>query len=309
MWAVQPRFEADILSFLDASLELGFGAIEVNHSMDLPQTSALLARARERGVEVTSVHAPAPWGRIDDGPLAGRENRTLNLSSLDEGERRLAVAEHARSIEVAGAAGVRAVVVHLGSVGDLDVRLPDEVWLRAAYLERPSEVGGEEWQSRVASTRASREREAGMWLVSARRSLRDLASVAAASEVTLGLECRLWFNEVPTPMECLELLSEHAPEVAGYWHDVGHAEVLARLGLVPLEAWRDLLSSRLVGVHVHDVVGLTDHRAPGSGSVDFEALGSLLPSHGLRTFEVDQREPALSLRAALDLTRSSGVVG
>ena len=42
-----------------------------------------------------------------------------------------------------------------------------------------------------------------------------------------------------------------------------------------------------VGVHAHDVVGLRDHLAPGSGSLSFESLLARLPHTAVVTLEVD----------------------
>ena len=55
--------------------------------------------------------------------------------------------------------------------------------------------------------------------------------------VALGLENRLHHHEIPLPDEALALLAEYPPELVGYWHDVGHAEVQARLGYVDKRVW------------------------------------------------------------------------
>ncbi|MFN8637994.1 MAG: TIM barrel protein [Dehalococcoidia bacterium] len=381
MWAVQPRFEGDrIADFPAAAAEAGFAGIEINHSMDLRQARTLLEAARAFGVETRTLHAPAPSSLVEGAPpgLSGRENRTLNLASLDETERRLAVAHHIASIEFAARARMQAVVVHLGGIYQLDVTIPAEDWLRARYLEwyatfegtrsetsprsqlsvRPgaplSAVEGpvegpgdprsprptpsdaspldgppltEAWIEHIELARRQRAEAAPPWLEAARRSLAELAPRAAEAGLTLGLESRLRYNEFPLPDEAAYLLADYPPEVAGYWHDVGHVEVLARIGVVPLEAWRTLLATRLVGAHIHDVHALTDHRAPGlqasgrhepgrvaphrarGGGVNFEALARALPPTAFRTFEVDQRESADLLVSGLALARTAGVVG
>ncbi len=105
MWAVQARFEGPrIASFINAAAEAGFAGIEVNHSMDAEQAKTLVEVARASGIEVGSIHAPAPWSLVASSSskhLDGRENRTLNLASLDEAERALAVEHHVRTIEAA----------------------------------------------------------------------------------------------------------------------------------------------------------------------------------------------------------------
>lgn len=335
MWAVQPRFEgARIADFVMAAAEAGFAGIEVNHSMDEEQARALVKAARAQGIEARSMHAPAPWSLVDGRGLRehlhGRENRTLNLASLDETERALAVDHHIRTIEAARAFGMSAVVVHLGGIGELDATIGAEDWLRARYVEwftaldaSPAAEGRglvavrhpsptEDWLEHLHLAQVRRAEAAPPWLEAARRSLAELVRRAADAGVILGLESRLRYHEFPLPEEAAYLLADHPSDVAGYWHDVGHVEVLDRLQLVALEAWHDLLATRLVGVHIHDVQGLTDHRAPGNVDllgVDFEALALQLPQHAIRTFEVDQHEPHDALAAGLALARAARLVG
>ena len=106
--------------------------------------------------------------------------------------------------------------------------------------------------------------------------------------------------------ELATLLAEHDPAVVGYWHDVGHVEVHHRLGLTDRGAWVDLLGDHIVGVHLHDVRGIVDHRAPGTGDVDFAWLAARIPSTAARTFEVDQHEPDDDLAAAIGVLRTAG---
>jgi sugar phosphate isomerase/epimerase len=127
--------------------------------------------------------------------------------------------------------------------------------------------------------------------------------------VTLGLESRLSYHQFPLPQEAVDLLAPYPPEVAGYWHDVGHGEVLHRLGLVELASWFELLGDRLVGTHLHDVRGLTDHRAPGNGDVDLAWLAARIPAHVPRTFEIDQHEPDAEVAHGLVLARNAGMLG
>ncbi len=124
--------------------------------------------------------------------------------------------------------------------------------------------------------------------------------------MALGLECRLHYHEVPLPHELAGLLAPYPASVAGYWHDVGHAEVQHRLGLTDRSAWFDLLGERLLGVHLHDVRALVDHRAPGTGDVDFGWLAARVGIDVARTFEIDQHEPDDAVARALAVVRAAG---
>src|SRR5690606_2740371 len=169
----------------------------------------------------------------------------------------------------------------------------------------------DEWDATVDATLRERASKAGPWLDAAARSLAELAAVAADRGVTLGIETRLAFHEIPLPQELAALLEPYPAEVAGYVHDAGHAEVHHRLGVTDRSAWWDLLGSRLVALHLHDVRGLTDHRAPGHGDVDFRWLAERIRAANpmaLRTFEVDQHESDDDLAAGLRLLVETGVV-
>jgi sugar phosphate isomerase/epimerase len=303
MWAMQPRFERDLPAFMGRAEELGFGAVEINHSMDASQAGAILAAAGGGTVRVTGVHGPAPLERV-----TGRgENRALNLASTDEAERTLAVNFHLRSIDLAAEAGAQVVVVHLGGVGG---RLLDgERRLRSMY-ERRDQVRAE-WDAAVDQTVRERAEKAEPWMAAARESLETMAGEASKRGVTLGIETRLHYHEIPLPHELEALLNPYPVDVAGYLHDVGHAEVHHRLGVTDRSAWWDLLGKRLVGLHLHDVRGLTDHRAPGKGDVDFRWLAERIAAANplaARTFEIDQHESDDEVAAGLQLLIETGCV-
>ena len=297
MWAVQPRFERDLPAFIARARELGYGAVEINHSMDAAQAGAILGSGL---LPVTAVHAPAPLG----GEPGRGENRALDLASADEGERGAAVRHALRSIDLAAEAGAGAVVVHLGAARP---PLRAERRLRALH----GDAGPEARRGRdEAAAEARRERAAAAApaLERARRSLGALVACAAPRGIAIGLECRLHYHQIPLPEEAASLLAPYPPEAAGYWHDAGHAEVLHRLGLVDRGEWFGLLGERTIGSHLHDVDGLRDHRAPGRGGLDFAWLAERLPPAAARTLEIDQREPDEAVGAALGVLRAAGAI-
>jgi sugar phosphate isomerase/epimerase len=105
------------------------------------------------------------------------------------------------------------------------------------------------------------------------------------------------------------LLADYTSDEVGYWHDVGHAEVQARLGYVDKRAWLDALAPRTIGCHLHDVDGIGDHRAPGRGDVEWEYLAAGLPPAAQRVLEINQHEPDDAVAGAVAFLRERGVVG
>lgn len=296
MWAQQERFagEAGMARFRRLVAELGFDAIEVSHSTDEEGLNVLLSYGE---VPISSLHAPAPRRSLPDG----RSNGEANLASLDEPERLLAIEETKRSIDFA-ARGAFPLVIHLGGVGNSMTEAERRLRLLCATGEGESEEAAALRQE----LRCWRAARAGPHLEAARRSLAALVAYAAPRRVPLGIESRLHYHEVPQPQEALDLLADYDPAVAGYWHDVGHCEVQARLGLIDRGEWLPLLR-RAVGAHLHDVDGLNDHRAPGNGDVDWSYIAGALPVAALRVLEVDQRQPQEKVAAAIAFLRQKGV--
>ena len=297
MWAQQERFIADMHAFVRETLALGYDAIEVSHSTPLAQFDRLRSHP---DVPISSIHAPAPLVRLDDN----RANSSLNLAALDDAERRAAIDYTKHTIDLTRDAGGKFVVVHLGGVGS--TMFDAERELRRLYDSGTHE--GDRVEELGAECHMKRHREAGPWLEKARETLRELVEYAAPIGIAIGVENRLHYHEIPQAEEADDLLVDHRPEDAGYWHDVGHAEVQARLGLVEKRLWLDINGPRTIGAHLHDVDGLADHRAPGRGDVEWGYIRAGLPATALRVFEINQSQPPESVAAAIPFLRERGVI-
>lgn len=284
-------------AFAIAAASLGFRHVEISYVIPPDGVEEIL---RSDAVAVSSVHSPCPRVRAPDGRLSD----ALNLAALDEDERALAVRLAKASIDCAVQAGAPLVVVHLGGIGS--TMFEEERQLRRLY-----DAGKRDGQEVAGLHRRAAERRregAAVHFPQARRSLAEIAEHGAKRGVTVGLENRYHYHEFPSPHEMGELLAEYPEDVAGFWLDVGHAEVLDRLGLVPRTEWLTGLGSRCVGAHVHDVDGLADHRAPGHGTADWAHYAALLPPHVPRVFEINQRVPEEEVAAAPAILRSRGVL-
>jgi len=304
MWARQERF-ADIHDFVRAAQSMGYDAIEVSHATSeepferlLDGTSPATLKGGPR-IQISSIHAPAPLARV-----GGKNNSSLNLAALDEVERRLAIDCTKRSINHAAATGARYVVVHLGGVGN-EMYASEQ---RGRRLFDSDARDSDEFAALSRETVERRAEAAPPYLERARETLAELAAHARERGVALGLENRFHHHEIPLPDEALALLAGYPPDLVGYWHDVGHAEVQARLGYVDKLAWLDALGPRTLGTHLHDVDGIGDHRAPGNGDVDWSYIARGLPATALRVFEIDQRQPDDAVARAIPFLRERGVV-
>ncbi len=297
MWAQQPRFVEDMHQFVHETLALGYDAIEISHSTPTVPFDRLLAF---HGVPISSIHAPAPLVR----DATERSNSSLNLAALDDDERNAAIAYTMGSIDYTKKVGGTHVIVHLGGVGNK--MFSEEHELRR--LHESGTTDGERVEHLRAECHRLRKEQADPWLEKARVTLRELAEHASAQGIALGIENRLHYHEIPQPAEGAILFADYTNAEVGYWHDVGHAEVQWRLGLVDKKLWLDTNGARCIGSHLHDVTGLADHRAPGKGDVDWTYIRDGIPASAMRVFEINQSQSPEDVANAIPFLRDRGVI-
>ncbi len=297
MYAQQDRF-AHGGDFARYAAEAGFHAIEISHSTNEAKLRQMI---KAGALPITSVHQPAPWRRHRDG----RPNPACNIASLVAEERRAGISYATDSIAWAARVGASRVVVHLGQVTDLPGMFPEEREMRRLFdAGLTGDAQFAELRERAIARRSS---AAEPYLAAARSSLLELVHAAEPTGVSIGLENRYHYHEIPLPYEYDEILDGISPDQAGYWHDVGHAEVLHRLGFVDRGAWFAANSARTIGAHLHDVIGIGDHRAPGDGDVDWPVITAALGHLDRYTLEINQHQSDALVAGAPTFLTSVGL--
>ncbi len=282
MFAQQERF-ADGAAFARFAADSGYDSIEISHSTRPDKLQQIL----DSGIlPVTSVHQPAPWSRHHDG----RGNSHCNLASTDADERKAAADYALASVEWAAKIGVDRLVVHLGQVTDVGEQFEEELEMRRMF-DAGTPTDDERFCELRETAIRRRIEHREPYLEAARLSLEALVHAAEPHGIAIGLENRYHYHENPLVDEYEQLLDGFTVEQAGYWHDVGHAEVLHRLGFVDRKSWLHAHSWRTIGAHLHDVIGIGDHRTPGDGDVDWGYVVEGV-QHLLRyTLEINQHQP------------------
>ena len=286
-----------MVAFAQTAARLGFRYVEINYVIPPQGVEQLLASDL---VSIASLHSPTPRIKTHDG----RWSEALNLASLDQDERALAVQRAQVTIDYAARADTSYVVVHLGGMGDN--MYDEEHQLRRLYDQGVRHGDEVELLRRQALLR--RREGTRRHFPEARRSLAKIAEYATRHGIAVGLENRYHYHEFPSIDEMHELLADYLPDLVGYWHDVGHAEVLDRLGLIDKQRWLKELGERCLGAHVHDVDGLADHRPPGHGTADWDHIARYLPHHVPRVFEINQKTPEEEFAASTGFLRARGLL-
>jgi sugar phosphate isomerase/epimerase len=293
MWAIGQFI--GLPDFFAAGKQLGFTRFELNHAID----SAMLEGLSLDGT-ISSIHEPCP---ADLSTWVLKEHNWL-VSAPDEEDRQQGVAAVRHSIDLAHRLGVPVVIVHPGRV-DMDPAYESTL----VHLYRDGKSDQPEYARAKERFITARAAQAEINMRSVRRSLVELAEYAATMNVRLGLENRYHYSEIPLPDELDDLLNLGCGPVVGYWHDVGHAQVLQHLGFGSHEEWLRRFAGAqgcLIGVHLHDVVGVDDHLAAGLGRVDWEMIAGYLPDGALRTCEFQPFNSPQEVAAGLKLLVEKG---
>lgn len=283
---------------LDELAALGFDGVELEYRVRAG-TLRQMGRRPGRDIPVFSVHAFFPNPTSSGGEGSGAN--AFLFSSTDREERDAAVRHGVSTLETAERLGARAVVLHLGRV-PVDKALIDE-YRRLESAEGPATPG---LRAAVDAVLTERERLRGLHLDAVLRSVERLNREAVRRGLLLGVENRFHPHEIPLRDEIGMILDEFAGGAVRYWHDVGHALNLQRLGLTTQRELLEAYGPRLAGAHLHDIRSGRDHLAPGTGEADFAEILRHLPADAIKILEIRPTVPRDEVLAARDLLRSLG---
>ena len=276
---------------------LGFKDIELEYRISgdtFKQIRQFLKRAKD--LKIVSIHNFFPVPDI----LETGDADAFHFSSEDREERSLAVAYATKTIQIASELGARAVVLHLGMIQMDTVR--EELF----SLYDAGKIGSDEHKRKLEEFRVLRDRKKGKTLDMMLLSMDEIQKEAEKYDVDVGIENRYYYRECPNFDEMGVIFEKFGGGRIGYWHDVGHAKVQENLGIVGTKELLDAYGKLLVGVHLHDVKGYSDHHVPGIGGVDFDLLKKYLKKDTIKILEIHPRETEKDLMDGVDFLKNMG---
>lgn len=263
---------------IDEITALGFNRLELNYRVTEDQYNAFKDAVKAGDIRIDSVHNYCPFPA--EHTVAQANPDVPDLASPDEATRRLAVEYTVRTISCAHAIGARVVVLHCGKV-KAEPRTYKLIDLYTAHGPQSREF----IQLRDEAT-DERQMYAKIHYEALCTSLSELVASAQKYGIILGLENRFHYRELPAPQELMRLLTYFGSSGVKYWHDIGHGYVLETLGFYQPFEYLESFHKNMVGIHMHDIIGLKDHHAPCSGDFDWLRLRRYDCSHILKVFEV-----------------------
>lgn len=283
-------------SFLREYKEIGINILELNGRVPQLVIDELYPFIERGEIKISSLHNFCPKQDIDE--------REIQLSSLDNTMRKIAVDLTIETIEAANRVGARAIVLHVGGMKELaDL----EGSLRELY--RANRQDSTEYNLIRDKLIHERTEVAKRYTQSYEKSLYELSDfiIKKNYDIKLGLENRYYYYEIPFIDEYDELFSQY-PELPIYlWYDFGHGDVLHNLSLIDKHELLRRHGKRLVGLHIHDCRGIGDHMVPGTGDIDFTHIKEYLNPSIIKVLEYGRRFDTKSIVQGIRFLENSGV--
>lgn len=267
---------------------LGFTNLELSFNLTGSMVEDILALEKVGQVKIRSLHnfCPIPEGVERKSALPDY----YSLSSLDNTERERALKFTKRTIDTAKRFNAEAVVLHIGRA-----QIQDKTKALMNLFENGKR---EEFNALKEIIIKERQEVIGPYFDSALNSLEVLNQFAKDAGIKLGIENRYYFREIPSFEEIEIILDKFSDGNILYWHDVGHAQVWENLGLYSNTGYLEKYSNKLLGVHLHDVKGCDDHRAPLKGEIDFTKFVPFLKKDTIKVMEAHEPSTAEDIQKA-----------
>ena len=256
---------------------LGFESAELSHGIRISLLPGILDAVDGGLIKISSVHnfCPLPMGIDRAAP------NIFQFSSDDRRERENAWKHTLKSFETAARLKAPLVVLHMGSVDmkDYTDKLVD--------LIQDGKKDTPKFQKLCDEAQRKRQDKAPRYIEAAHDMLRRLIPEAEKHGVLLGVENREALEEIPFDHELEYFFRDFDSPTVRYWHDTGHAQIKANLGIIDHVQHLDTMSPVLAGFHIHDVeFPGRDHRSPGTGIIDFAALKPFVKGDQIKVFEM-----------------------
>jgi len=287
-------------NIVEEMVDLGFTGVEMEYRVTETMYRKMRPLILKENLNVMSIHNFFPLP--DDIPLSEASGDRFLLSAPEKGERDWAIRMTIRTIECAQDLGAAAVVLHLGKV---DMEREHE---RMKDLFNHQKLGSPEGRHFLEGKLKERKEVRGPHLESTFSSLDRLNREAEKRGILLGIENRYYYHQIPDFEEIGLILKLFSGGSIRYWHDIGHAHALEKLGFLEPGSLLRSYAPLSIGVHIHDAIGMDDHRAPGTGEIDFVGLSDGLRSVPIKILEVHKKSHRLQLMRGRDMLESIGII-
>jgi sugar phosphate isomerase/epimerase len=280
-------------SLIEEIQSLGFSAVELN--VEVP---ASFIPEIAKKLKIVSVHNYCP--KLDKIPEGKTIYSPYNFASNDKLERNTGVELTKKTIDVASDTGAEVIVFHSG---EIEMEITGRI-LAKKYNETKGNMEYKKYLEIFLNDRKSKSR---IYLDNLLKSLDEILIYADKKNIKLGIENRFWANEIPSFEDFNLIFQKLNTDSIGLWYDVGHSIIAEKQGLIKNHLdFLKTFSNRLIGMHLHDVIDVYDHKAPGLGKVDFSEISKYVKNNTMLVNEIHSSATNEDIKNSTEHLKKSG---
>lgn len=249
--------------------DLGFRRVELNYNVTKEMLTTIEPMIERGEMGISSVHNTFPYVQDTD---YGTDSVLLGFE--DKEKRQRAIELLVGSAEYAHRYGGEAVVVHPG-----EVPFPNDIDKELGQIYNGEGRDSEAYRSKWAELLERRVSYSAGYVQRIIESLDEVCNRAVSKGLTVrfGIETRSKPQQIPTLAEAKRIIRALKGAPVGIWYDTGHAIMMDRLGLYDSVGEMEGLMDDIVGVHIHETIGLSDHWCPYVNSKNMDFYDAYLP--------------------------------
>src|SRR5574341_71977 len=281
--------------------ELGFDWIEVNFQVSTTKFEEIKKFQQENKIQISSLHNVAP---MPDGFDPHTVHKAFPLNSADKDLSQKSIELTKNTIDNAQTLGAKAGVLHLGEAGVPEVLNLEQEYIKAKMKKESGPVQFQELKEKLIFERKKISEEGIEKII---QGLKELVPYAQSKDIRLGFENRYYYSQFPTLEEMGVILEEFPHSNVGLWLDLGHQATSEYLGFIEKNAYPHKFGHRLIGIHLMDCQEVYDHKAPGSGNIDYSPLKNYLRKDTLKVLELGTKVSPSEIKSGLEHLQSFGL--
>jgi sugar phosphate isomerase/epimerase len=270
--------------------DLGFEYAELSHGVRISLVPGILDAVDAGEMKISTLHnfCPLPLGVNHAAP------NLYEFSDERARQRELAVKHTLKTFDLAQRVKAPLIVLHLGSI-----EMKDYTGKLCEMLEQ-GEKGSPKYEKLCADVARARDAKKEKYFERTKQTLKQILPEAEQRGLQLGCENRQALEEIPVESDFQFLFRELPSPNLRYWHDCGHAQIKENLGFIHHVLHLESLRDHLAGFHIHDVLfPARDHAAPGTGTIDFQALKPFVKPAHIKVFELSPSLPVEAVKCGI----------
>jgi sugar phosphate isomerase/epimerase len=235
---------------------LGFTQVELNYEVPESMVKPIYSMVEKGEISISSLHNVFPFYPENDSDYGCN---SLYLGFTDEVKRRRSIDLLLQTVDYAERLGASAIVVHPG-----EVAVPYNYDRVLTDLDKAGQFESEEYMKIWREMMDIRNRDSQSFVDTIIRSLEEVCERMAkkGQHIAIGLETRSRAYQIPTIEEVKYIMDKLKGAPIGLWYDIGHGMLMDKMRLYDAVKEVAEIKDRIVGLHIHESIGLSDHWCP-----------------------------------------------